>query len=99
LRRLFPGAIEADAEDAAVFGLNAISDGRHVVLPAGATSLAARLAARGFEPVHVEVGELLKAGGGPKCCVLELRSRARGLPAAVPAGQTHAAAGVRPRRT
>jgi len=98
LRGLFPGAIEADAEDAAVFGLNAISDGRHVVLPAGATSLAARLAARGFTPVHVEVGELLKAGGGPKCCVLELRSRAPRF-AAVPAGQGRAAASARPRGT
>jgi N-dimethylarginine dimethylaminohydrolase len=74
LRRLFPDAIEADDGDAAVFGLNAISDGRHVVLPAAATRLAARLTERGYEPVPVELGELLKAGGGPKCCVLELRS-------------------------
>lgn len=74
LRTLFPDAIEADDADAAVFGLNAISDGHHVVLPAAAAHLAARLADRGFEPVAVELGELLKAGGGPKCCVLELRS-------------------------
>lgn len=96
LRALFPGAIEADAEDAAVFGLNAISDGRHVVLPTGATALAARLAARGYEPVHVEVGELLKAGGGPKCCVLELRSRAPRF-GAVPTGQGDLAATGRDR--
>jgi N-dimethylarginine dimethylaminohydrolase len=81
LRNLFPDAIEADDADAAVFGLNAISDGYHVVLPAAATRLAARLADRGFEPVAVELGELLKAGGGPKCCVLELRT-ARTTPAA-----------------
>jgi N-dimethylarginine dimethylaminohydrolase len=74
LRSLFPDAIEADEGDAAVFGLNAISDGRHVVLPAAASRLAARLAERGYVPVAVELGELLKAGGGPKCCVLELRS-------------------------
>lgn len=74
LRRLFPDAIEADDAGAAVFGLNAISDGRHVVLPAAASRLAVRLARRGFEPVGVELGELLKAGGGPKCCVLELRA-------------------------
>jgi N-dimethylarginine dimethylaminohydrolase len=73
LRGLFPDAIEADDADAAVFGLNAISDGRHVVLPAAASHLASRLADRGFEPIGVELGELLKAGGGPKCCVLELR--------------------------
>jgi N-dimethylarginine dimethylaminohydrolase len=76
LRALFPDALEADDEDAAAFGLNAISDGRHVVLPAAAKGLAGRLAERGFDPVPVELEELLKAGGGPKCCVLELRSRA-----------------------
>lgn len=74
LRELFPEAIEADEADAAVFGLNAVSDGRHVVLPAAAHRLADRLADRGFEPIPVELGEMLKAGGGPKCCVLELRS-------------------------
>jgi N-dimethylarginine dimethylaminohydrolase len=78
LRALFPDAIEADAEDAAVFGLNAISDGYHVVLPAAASRLAERLKQRGFAPVAVELGELLKAGGGPKCCVLELRAAPSG---------------------
>ncbi|MBR7834710.1 amidinotransferase [Actinospica durhamensis] len=74
LRSLFPDSLEADDADAAVFGLNAISDGRRVVLPAAATGLAQRLAQRGFEPIPVEVEELLKAGGGPKCCVLDLRT-------------------------
>jgi N-dimethylarginine dimethylaminohydrolase len=73
LRTLFPNAIEADAEDASVLGLNAVSDGRHVVLPAQAVGLARRLAAAGFEPVLVDLSELRKAGGGPKCCTLELR--------------------------
>jgi N-dimethylarginine dimethylaminohydrolase len=45
-----------------------------VVLPAQATGFAAQLAARGFEPVPVDMSELRKAGGGPKCCTLELRS-------------------------
>lgn len=76
LRALFPGAIEAEDAGASVFGLNAISDGYHVVLPAAASRLAARPARRGFKPVAVELGELLKAGGGPKCCVLELRCAA-----------------------
>ena len=43
---------------AAVFGLNAISDGYHVVLPVAASRLAACLARRGFEPVPADVGEL-----------------------------------------
>ncbi|QMU80261.1 amidinotransferase [Streptacidiphilus sp. PB12-B1b] len=95
LRSLFPQAIEADEADAAVFGLNAVSDGRHVVLPAAATALAARLAAHGYRPIGVDLSELLKGGGGPKCCMLELRDAAL-APAAGPAGRTaERPAGVR----
>ncbi|MGW1640615.1 dimethylargininase [Streptomyces lavendulae] len=75
LRTLFPRAILATAEDAAVFGLNAFSDGRHVLLPEAATGLRAQLSARGFEPIGVDLSELLKAGGSVKCCTLELRDR------------------------
>ncbi len=74
LRARFPDAVVADPADAAVLGLNAVSDGRHVVLPAQATGLAAALAERGFTPVPVDLSELLKGGGGPKCCTLEVRS-------------------------
>ena len=73
LNARYPDAVLATAADAAVLGLNAVSDGRHVVLPAAATDLAAALTARGFVPVPVDVSELLKAGGGPKCCTLEVR--------------------------
>jgi N-dimethylarginine dimethylaminohydrolase len=69
----FTELIEAKDEDAEVLGLNAVSDGRHVVLPAQAAGLAAQLSQRGFEPVGVDMSELLKGGGGPKCCTLELR--------------------------
>src|SRR5205807_7133266 len=73
LTDLFPELIEAKDEDAEVLGLNAVSDGRHVVLPAQALGLAAQLRSRGFEPIGVDMSELLKGGGGPKCCTLELR--------------------------
>ncbi|WP_199441684.1 dimethylargininase [Umezawaea beigongshangensis] len=73
LRRLFPDAVVANADDAACLGLNAVSDGRHVVLPVEATHLAEQVALRGFEPVFVDVSELRKSGGGPKCCTMELR--------------------------
>jgi N-dimethylarginine dimethylaminohydrolase len=69
----FGELIEAKDEDAEVLGLNAVSDGRHVVLPEQATGLAAQLASAGFTPIGVDLSELLKAGGGPKCCTLELR--------------------------
>lgn len=69
----FTELIEATDEDAGVLGLNAVSDGRHVILPAQAAALAGQLAIRGFEPVPVDMTEFRKAGGGPKCCTLELR--------------------------
>jgi N-dimethylarginine dimethylaminohydrolase len=73
LARLFPDAVLATAADAACFGLNGVSDGRNVVLALEATALAERLVARGYEPVMVDISELRKAGGGPKCCTLEIR--------------------------
>ena len=56
-----------------VLGLNAVSDGRAVVLEAAATGFAAQLRALGFEPVGVDMSELRKAGGAVKCCTMELR--------------------------
>jgi N-dimethylarginine dimethylaminohydrolase len=73
LASIFAELIEAKDEDAEVLGLNAVSDGRHVVLAAAATGLAHSLSSRGFEVVPVDMSELLKAGGGAKCCTLELR--------------------------
>lgn len=72
LARLFPDAVVAHAADAACLGLNGVSDGGSVVLPAEATTLGRTLAARTFEPVFVDISELRRAGGGPKCCTLEL---------------------------
>jgi N-dimethylarginine dimethylaminohydrolase len=76
LATVFAELIEAKDEDAEVLGLNAVSDGYHVVLAAEATGLARQLEVRGFEPVPVEMSELRKAGGGAKCCTLELRGAA-----------------------
>ena len=73
LSSVFDELIEAKDEDAEVLGLNAVSDGRHVVIAEQATALARQLAARGFVPVPVDMSELRKAGGGAKCCTLELR--------------------------
>lgn len=73
LRQLFPDAVIATPADAEVLGLNAVSDGRTVVLPVQATALTAALRERGYETIGVDVSELRKAGGGPKCCTLEVR--------------------------
>lgn len=72
LARLFPDAVIGSPTDAACLGLNGVSDGRSVVLPLEAVDLGRALAGRGFEPVFVDVSELRRAGGGPKCCTLEL---------------------------
>lgn len=72
LQALFPDAIVVGSADAFVLGLNVVSDGRHVVLPAAATGFAAQLRAAGFEPVGVDLAELLKGGGSVKCCTLEV---------------------------
>jgi len=73
LEQLFPDAVRASESDALAFGLNLVSDGRTVVLPAEATGMAERLAAAGYQPVPVELSELKKGGGSVKCCVAELR--------------------------
>jgi N-dimethylarginine dimethylaminohydrolase len=74
LETLFPDAIVVESADAYVFGLNAVSDGRHVVHPAAAVGFAEQLADAGFEPIGIELSELLKGGGSVKCCTLEVYS-------------------------
>jgi N-dimethylarginine dimethylaminohydrolase len=69
---LFPDAIEVAGADADVLGLNAVSDGLNVVLPAAATGFAEQLRAAGFKPIGVDLSELLKGGGSVKCCTLEV---------------------------
>ena len=49
-----------------------MSDGHHVVLPMAARGMHDLVRARGFEPVPVEMSEFVKAGGGVKCCTLEI---------------------------
>ncbi|KQY04775.1 N-dimethylarginine dimethylaminohydrolase [Mycobacterium sp. Root135] len=74
LQRLFPDAVEVGSADAYVLGLNVVSDGKHVVLPANATGFAAQIAELGFEPIGVDLSELFKGGGSVKCCTLEVYS-------------------------
>ncbi|MEU3350312.1 dimethylargininase [Streptomyces sp. NPDC037389] len=73
LERLFPDALIATEEDAAALGLNAVSDGKHVLLPQAAVGLFEPLRERGYEPIGMDLGELLKGGGSVKCCTQELR--------------------------
>jgi N-dimethylarginine dimethylaminohydrolase len=73
LQRLYPDAIIVSEEDGAVLGLNSISDGYNVVIAARAKGFERQLRERGYNPIGVDLSELLLGGGGVKCCTLELR--------------------------
>ncbi len=73
LEERYPDAIRVADVDGDAFGLNAASDGRHVFVSPRATGFQAQLAERGYEPVPIDLSELLLGGGGIKCCTLELR--------------------------
>ena len=75
LERLYPRAVVVDEHDAGLLGCNLVSDGHHVVVPAGVRRLAADLTARGHRVLPVDLSELRLAGGGPKCCVAEHHGR------------------------
>jgi N-dimethylarginine dimethylaminohydrolase len=74
LRERFPDAIIVNEEDAAVLGLNSFSDGLNVVIASRAKDFERQLRERGYNPIGVDLSELLLGGGGVKCCTLELRS-------------------------
>jgi len=73
LRARYPDAILVSEEDAAVLGLNSFSDGRNVVIAARAKGFELQLRDAGYNPIGVDLSELLLGGGGVKCCTLELR--------------------------
>ncbi|MFE9576847.1 dimethylargininase [Nocardia sp. NPDC006044] len=72
LTELYPDAIVATDADAEVLGLNGVSDGLNVFLSDKATALSAELRARDYNPIGIDMSELLKAGGSVKCCTLEI---------------------------
>ncbi|PCE14686.1 N-dimethylarginine dimethylaminohydrolase [Microbacterium sp. SZ1] len=73
LEKRFPDAILVSDEDGAVFGLNSASDGYNVIISPRAVGFEKQLRERGYNPIMVDLSELLLGGGGIKCCTLELR--------------------------
>ena len=73
LQERYPDAILVTEEDAAVLGLNSFSDGYNVVIASRAKDFERQLRERGYNPIGVDLSELLLGGGGVKCCTLELR--------------------------
>ena len=75
LAAMFPNAIHVSDEDGAVFGLNSASDGKNVIISPRATGFKKQLEQRGYNPIMIDLSELLLGGGGIKCCTLELRGK------------------------
>jgi N-dimethylarginine dimethylaminohydrolase len=73
LAERYPDAIHVSDEDGAVFGLNSASDGYNVIISPRARGFEKQLRERGYNPITVDLSELLLGGGGIKCCTLELR--------------------------
>ena len=74
LAERYPDAIRVSDADGSVFGLNSASDGLNVIISPRAKGFEAQLRERGYNPILVDLSELLLGGGGIKCCTLELRS-------------------------
>ncbi len=72
LARVFDELVECSPTDAAVLGLNVVSDGLHVVLERAATGLAESLRHRGFRTIGLDMGEFRRSGGAVKCATMEL---------------------------
>lgn len=75
LSERYPDAIQVSDDDGAVFGLNSASDGLNVIISPRAKGFEAQLRERGYNPLLIDLSELLLGGGGIKCCTLELRGR------------------------
>lgn len=73
LQERYPDAIIVNEEDAAILGLNSYSDGLNVVIASRAKDFERQLIEHGYNPIGVDLSELLLGGGGVKCCTLELR--------------------------
>jgi N-dimethylarginine dimethylaminohydrolase len=73
LQSRYPDAVIVTEEDAAILGLNSYSDGYNIVIADRAKDFERQLRERGYNPIGVDLSELLLGGGGVKCCTLELR--------------------------
>jgi N-dimethylarginine dimethylaminohydrolase len=70
-----PRVIRASEADALAYGLNAFSDGKHIVLSDQASDLIGVYRSMGLEVWPTAIGEFMKSGGGVKCLSLELRGQ------------------------
>jgi N-dimethylarginine dimethylaminohydrolase len=69
-----PNVIEASANDAEAYGLNAMSDGQDIVISDRATGLIELYKNKGLSVHPTPISEYQKSGGGVKCLTLEIRN-------------------------
>ena len=74
IREVVPASrrLEVGEEEAARFACNAVSIGKHVVLPEHCPETTTMLKAQGYVTHAVDLSEFLKAGGAAKCLTLAL---------------------------
>ncbi len=75
-----PEPFELAPDEAATFCANAVVVGRTVVMPLCPPRVGRQLETWGFDPVEVDVGEFLKAGGACRCLTLALDVDVPGAP-------------------
>lgn len=73
VHQLVPNVIEANDNDAVSYGLNAMSDGKNIVIPDKANHLIEKYKHHGLQVHPCSISEFQKSGGGVKCLTLELR--------------------------
>ncbi len=73
VKKTVPNVIEASEEDALVYGLNAMTDTKNIVVPEGANGLIKAYRDKGMNVFPTPITEFQKSGGGVKCLTLELR--------------------------
>lgn len=73
LAQHYPDALVATESDADRLGLNCVSDGLNVFVPADTQRLRDQLTSAGYHPVEIDLSELRLGGGSVKCCTQELR--------------------------
>jgi N-dimethylarginine dimethylaminohydrolase len=74
IKGLVPKVIEASYEDALAYGLNAMSDGKNIVLSNRAENLISIYSQSGYKTIPLSITQFQKSGGGVKCLSLELRN-------------------------
>jgi len=72
LQKAVPNLIEATAEEAKGFGLNAVSDDHTIICSDESPSLLQKYRDAKFEVIGTSILEFRKSGGGVKCLTLEL---------------------------